>query len=510
DGQMVAFDSNTGEPKWRTRLKGRVTEAPAIADELCVVADDLGWVYHVRLADGKSTESKRVGAPGRVAYDIRKGVLHYLDGAGVMHFVRLKRAEPKVVEEKVTEERVVRRKKAVKRKVVKTNKPTTQSLKVDQTVHLGELNWDTIVKHSEGSMLRGAPSRHGLVKGHGLTQLDSVAWSFKTPSGVFAQPVLALGGEVLVIADTSGNVYGLEEATGRKRWHFKAKSAVWGTPACAGGVACFGDYQKNFYALDVETGNLAWQFKADGDVFSSAIIVDELVYFNTNKGVVYALDLETGTIDWKEEVTKGSMFPSPGIWGRRIFVGGNKGPLVALNRHNGIQRWERKLKLVDYTIPTCSEEFIYVNTTEGAVALEPENGKTIWKSKFGKGDAQPALSPEFVYLTDSQQMVALDPLEGKKEWEYKKRFGYSAPVVCGDMVYAGTYGDGIVALNRFTGKKLWSHKTNRDVWSTVLVHDEGGKIVVADYGGTVYSLHLRQNGAHEHQIPPRISLFPPL
>ena len=92
---------------------------------------------------------------------------------------------------------------------------------------------------------------------------------------------------------------GPQQLTGTK-WTFKTDGPVIGSPAIANGVVYIGSIDGNMYALDQETGKQKWKFKtlASRQVTSSPTIANSLVYFGGFDGILYAVDAQTGAMKW--------------------------------------------------------------------------------------------------------------------------------------------------------------------------------------------------------------------
>ena len=92
-------------------------------------------------------------------------------------------------------------------------------------------------------------------------------WAFGMPGGVqvFSQPTV-YGGRVFVGSD-SGQVYGLDAATGCVHWSFLASGGVRTAPLVipskAGPLVVVGDLKARVYAIDARDGHLVWSVKAD-------------------------------------------------------------------------------------------------------------------------------------------------------------------------------------------------------------------------------------------------------
>ena len=138
-------------------------------------------------------------------------------------------------------------------------------------------------------------------------------------------------------------------------------------------------------------------------------------------------------------------------------------------------------------------------------SINPSNVKElvpVWSFSFGGEkqhgqQAQPLVVDGVIYTTASySRMFAVDARTGRKLWEYDHPLPDGIMPCCdvinrgaaiyGDMVYFGTLDSKLVALNRTTGKVVWSKKVdNYQAGSSItsapiIVH---GHVIVTPAGG---------------------------
>jgi eukaryotic-like serine/threonine-protein kinase len=121
-------------------------------------------------------------------------------------------------------------------------------------------------------------------------------------------------------------------------------------------------------------------------------------------------------------------------------------------------------------------ETVYVGTQKGElVALNLQNGSVYWKYKIDApiGESSPAFSNGVVYIGDlSGWFHAVNAQDGKKLWAFKAGTEIkSSPVVLGDRVLIGSYDEHLYCLSTRNGSMLWKFKTNGPVHSTPAISD---------------------------------------
>lgn len=128
--------------------------------------------------------------------------------------------------------------------------------------------------------------------------------------------------------------------------------------------------------------------------------------------------------------------------------------------------------------------------------------RPVWAFSFGgekqRGqEAQPLIKDGVMYMTGSYSRVfAVDARTGKKLWQYDARLPDDIRPCCdvinrgvalyGDLVFFGTLDAKLVALNKTTGKVVWSkevadHKAGYSISAAPLVVN--GKLITGVAGG---------------------------
>ncbi len=119
---------------------------------------------------------------------------------------------------------------------------------------------------------------------------------------------------------------------------------------------------------------------------------------------------------------------------------------------------------------------VFVGSQKGElVALSLDNGSVYWKFSTGSpiGESSPAYGGGVVYIGDyGGWLNALNASDGKKLWAFKTNGEIkSSPVVIGDRVLIGSYDEHLYCLSARNGSLLWKFKTNGPVHSTPGIAD---------------------------------------
>ena len=114
---------------------------------------------------------------------------------------------------------------------------------------------------------------------------------------------------------------------------------------------------------------------------------------------------------------------------------------------------------------------VFIGSQKGElVALSLENGSVYWKFPTGNpiGESSPAYGSGVVYIGDlGGWLNAISATDGKKLWAFKANGEIkSSPVVVGDRVLIGSYDENLYCLSARNGSLIWKFKTNGPVHST--------------------------------------------
>lgn len=140
----------------------------------------------------------------------------------------------------------------------------------------------------------------------------------------------------------------------------------------------------------------------------------------------------------------------------------------------------------------------------GSVFAFSETGKLLWKKEYGKDfslnfhgtRSTPVIVNDLIYIESGMGAIyCLNTETGEQVWavDFLKdlgvdsviQFGYSESVLIdGDNLICvpGGTENNVVALNRFTGKKVWSSKGESEIAtynSPILINHNGKKLVIA-------------------------------
>lgn len=342
----------------------------------------------------------------------------------------------------------------------------------------------------------GNIARTGVYESSGPEQLSGVKWSFKTDGPVVGSPVVADG--VVFFGSTDGNLYAVDEETGKQRWKFKtaASRQVTSTPAVANGVVYFGGFDGIFYALAADTGAVRWTFLTEyerrfegkrlhgyppgsqtipdsWDIYtSSPAVFRNRVYFGSGDGSVYALDAQTGVLQWKFP-TGDIVHASPAVANNTVYIGSWDSYLYALDADTGQEKWRFKGGEDSFihnqqgfqSSPAVADGTVYVGCRDGHVyAIDAATGRKKWDYPTSKGwvNSTPAVRDGVVYAgtSDGYRFLALNAKTGGLKFSLDAKGAvFSSPALAGRLAYVGVSNGRLLAIDTKSGGLAWDFQT---------------------------------------------------
>lgn len=141
-------------------------------------------------------------------------------------------------------------------------------------------------------------------------------------------------------------------------------------------------------AINAETGTRYWRRRFGGPIAGSALRRDDMVYVATGDrdDRVHALDIRRGRGRWSKRV--GEVRLEPLLIDSAIVVVTEAGVVIALNTHDGEERWQTTLGAPPAVPPVIAAGSIFVATARDTVyALDPANGSIVHRLALDRPSA---------------------------------------------------------------------------------------------------------------------------
>jgi outer membrane protein assembly factor BamB len=248
-------------------------------------------------------------------------------------------------------------------------------------------------------------------------------------------------------------------------------------------------------------GRTAWTFQANGAILAAPLVEGETLYVASGDGVLYALNRFTGAVRWQADIHEELTTQATASEGR-LFIMSSEQSVTALDSKDGKRLWKfHRDPPGGFTIrgdaqPKVAHGTVFAAFADGTVAaLQPDNGVPRWTRQVsGTGDyldVDAVEAPEAdtrIYVASAKAgIVALDATTGDPGWTYALA-GANHVLVEGARVVGGGRGE-LVALDRPSGKKLWTLQLGKDRYPTQPVA-MNGLVIVAEERGPLLGVDL--------------------
>ena len=317
------------------------------------------------------------------------------------------------------------------------------------------------------SMFRFDPGHSGVAQGPARLPGEQV-WSLTTKGKVRSTPMVA-GGRAYFGSD-DGVFRAVDLRDGKEIWRFETGCEIPCSPAGTQGMVFFQGRDNQLRALDARDGHLVWRYGMGPDLpgrkgdylgwdywVSSPTVAGETVYIGGGDGKLHAVDLKTGQARWTF-ATAQRVRSSPAVAGGRVYVGSFDGHVYAVDAETGKECWKFDTGQGIQSSPAVVDGTVFIGSRSAAVyALDALTGAMKWRKPHPNGSwvlGSPAVTKGKVIVgsSDEQFVHALDARTGEELWRLPVRFRVlGSPVVVDDLIYFGTEGASVYAIDLETG-----------------------------------------------------------
>ena len=123
----------------------------------------------------------------------------------------------------------------------------------------------------------------------------------------------------MIFGCESGDIFALDEKTGKTRWTVSTAGPVKGGLAFSDGTVFAGNYAGEIYAIDASNGQVKWTAHTQGGgllrgggVYSTPAVAWGRVYLGSLDGRIYSFVEKTGELAWSQS-TGAEVYPSPAV-----------------------------------------------------------------------------------------------------------------------------------------------------------------------------------------------------
>ncbi|BBV03905.1 MULTISPECIES: outer membrane protein assembly factor BamB [Providencia] len=235
---------------------------------------------------------------------------------------------------------------------------------------------------------------------------------------------------------------------------------------------------------DKSVGNGVGQFYSE----LSPVWDGSAVYAADRKGLVKAFELDSGKELWSVDLSKRTGFLSANLSallsggltvdGDKIFVGTERGTVIALNKEDGQVAWDVEVAGEALSKPVVSNDLVVIHTSNGQLqALDVNSGEIKWTVNMDtpslslRGESAPAVAfGAAIVGGDNGRVSAVLLSQGQLIWQQRISQVTSSteigrlndvdmtPIIDDGKVYAIAYNGTLAALDMRSGQILWKRE----------------------------------------------------
>jgi outer membrane protein assembly factor BamB len=197
-------------------------------------------------------------------------------------------------------------------------------------------------------------------------------------------------------------------------------------------------------------------------------------------------------------VTSYIEFP-PVIAGERLYVGTDRGRILAVDAATGAVKWMRETGRCIAASAAISRGLVYFAlmdpppcgdqpTSGRLLALRAGTGHTVWNVHAGVMESSPLVVGRTVYVGSwDGRLYAFDASSGRQRWSFQTGGRVKGGAAyAGGTVFVGSYEGHLYALAAPSGNLRWVANVGAPVYTTPAVAQQS--VIVGTLRGTVYAL----------------------
>jgi len=208
-----------------------------------------------------------------------------------------------------------------------------------------------------------------------------------------------------------------------------------------------------------------WTYDAGDSIESSAAIVGGTVFVGSQKGELVALNLETGGVFWKFTTNSPIGESSPAYSAGVVYIGHLDGWLNAINASDGRKLWAYKTGSEIKSSPVVAGDRVLIGSYDQHLyCLSTRDGSVLWKFKTnGPVHATPAISGDLAFIAGCDEVFrAIRISDGKEVFSVSSdSYTGASPAVRGGAAFYGTFGNEVLMVSLNERRIGWRYQHPR-------------------------------------------------
>jgi len=210
------------------------------------------------------------------------------------------------------------------------------------------------------------------------------------------------------------------------------------------------------------TLKLLWTYEAGNSIESSAAIVGGTVFVGSQKGELVALNLDNGAAFWKYATGAPIGESSPAVSNGVVYIGDLAGVLHAVNAPDGKRLWTFKAGSEIKSSPVVVGDRVLIGSyDEHLYCLSTRNGSVLWKLKTnGPVHCTPSISGRLAFIAGCDELFRAIRLSDGKEVFRVSSGSYTgaSPALRGLAAYYGTFNNEVLMVSLGQHRIVWRYQ----------------------------------------------------
>ncbi|MEO5578747.1 MAG: PQQ-binding-like beta-propeller repeat protein [Sphingomicrobium sp.] len=244
-------------------------------------------------------------------------------------------------------------------------------------------------------------------------QSGRVTWSVSSGARIRTTP--AISETMVAFGTTSGHVIALDRQSGRQLWDFATVGAaqdfslkdndtrsVVTAPLIAGGLVVAGGRDGNIYGIDQSSGKERWRETHDGGSWILGLAAEGKRLYSTSGSalIIQATDLATGKEIWRTN-NGGALFGGLAKAGDVLVSNVLGGTIVGLDTR-GTKLWRAQLSQITLATPLIADGAVFTGSDDGSVtAFEGSSAPPIEFDRMVYSFTNPPAASNFWFNADA-------------------------------------------------------------------------------------------------------------
>jgi len=230
----------------------------------------------------------------------------------------------------------------------------------------------------------------------------------------------------------------------------------------------WGQFRGNHQLTGVSQSNVPatlkqlWTYEAGDSIESSAAIVGGTVFIGSQKGELVALSLDNGSVYWKYSTGSQIGESSPAYSGGIVYIGDLGGTLHAVNASNGKSVWTMKTGAEIKSSPVVYGDRVLIGSyDENLYCVNARNGSVLWKFKTnGPVHSTPGIASGLAFIAGCDEMFRGIRISDGKEMFNVASGAYTgaSPALRTGMAFYGTFNNEVLGVSLDKRNIVWRYE----------------------------------------------------